>query len=58
MDVTGLGYSPKAGFCYRNVEKSGSANKDLVNAEANTYGCGQTTKISLRVCRPVPNIAA
>lgn len=30
MDTTGLGYFPKAGFCYRNVEKSGSANRDLV----------------------------
>lgn len=27
MVVTGLGYFPKAGFCYRNVEKSGSANR-------------------------------
>jgi hypothetical protein len=30
VDTTGLGYFPKAGFCYRNVEKSGSANRDLV----------------------------
>jgi len=58
VGVTGLGYFPKAGFCYRNVEKSASANTDLVNADANTYCCGQTTKISLRVYRPVPNNAA
>lgn len=57
MDVTGLGYFPKAGFCYRNVKKSGSANRDLVNGDASTYGCEQSTKISLRVSRPVSNIA-
>jgi hypothetical protein len=37
MNVNGLGYFPKAGFCYRNFGKSGSANRDLVNADANTY---------------------
>ena len=58
MEVTGLGYFPKAGFCYRNVEKSVSANRDLVNADASTYECEQTTKISLRMSRPVPNTAA
>lgn len=46
MDGTGSGPCPKADFCIRGVKNSGSANRDLVNTHANTYGSGQTSDFS------------
>lgn len=48
----------QSGILLQECLKAGSGNTDLVHTDSNTYGCGQTTKISLRVYRPVPNIAA